>query len=193
MNTPQVLPIYIYGQPVLREVAQNITPDYPNLSELIANMFKTMYQASGVGLAAPQIGLPIRIFVVDGQPMEGREGRPESMQGFVKVFINPQIIEEKGEKWSFEEGCLSIPGIRNGVMRHEFVTIKYVDVDFKEHIETYSGIKARIIQHEHDHLEGKLFTDYASPLKKQLLKPKLQRILRGDVESDYPMVFHNGK
>ena len=185
-----ILPVYAYGQPVLREVAKKITSDFPNLEGIIADMFKTMYNANGVGLAAPQVGMPIRIFVVDGQSMEGREGRNESMQGFVQVFINPEIVDEKGEKWSFDEGCLSIPGIRNGVMRHEFVTLKYFDTHFQEKVETFSGIKARIIQHEHDHLEGKLFTDYASPLKKQILKSKLLRIQRGDIETDYPMAFY---
>lgn len=158
-------------------------------------MFETMYNASGVGLAAPQVGMNIRMFVVDGSPMasdEDDEEEPENPEllDFKKVFINPEIIEETGEPWAFEEGCLSIPGIRADVFRPEQVRIRYRDVDWVEHDEVYTGIAARIIQHEYDHLEGKLFVDYLPTLKKQMLKKKLTNISKGIVDADYKMKFH---
>ena len=178
------LPIIAYGDPVLRKKAVDITKDYPNLSELIANMFETMYHANGVGIAAPQIGLSIRLFVIDITDKEDAE-----LGEFKKVFINAQILSEDGEKWSFNEGCLSIPEIREDISRNENVTISYYDEDWNHHTETYSGFKARVIQHEYDHIEGKLFTDKLSPLRRALLKGKLDSISRGTIKVDYRMKF----
>jgi peptide deformylase len=186
-----ILPIIGYGHPVLRETTQEIGPDYPRLAELIANMFETMYHAQGVGLAAPQIGLAIRVFVVDGSPME--TSRKEDMTGFKGVFINPVKVEETGTPWGFEEGCLSIPDVRETVMRPEHVTLRFMDEHFQEHVQTWSGVKARILQHEYDHLEGKLFTDYLSPMRKQVLRTRLGRISAGEVSSEYPMKFSRKK
>ncbi|WP_027001719.1 peptide deformylase [Hugenholtzia roseola] len=175
-----IRPIYTYGQPVLRKKAQDIPNDGSvDIKQLVADMFETMYAAHGVGLAAPQIGLSQRIFVVDAASME------EGLENFKKVFINPQIIEEKGQKWEFEEGCLSIPDIRERVARQADITIEYYDQDWKHHKESYSGIAARIIQHEYDHIEGILFTDHISTFRKQLLKNKLDKIAKGKVEADY--------
>lgn len=179
-----ILPIYAYGSPVLRKKGEDISADYPNLKELIVNMYETMYESDGIGLAAPQIGLAIRLFIVDGSPIEGIQ--PE---GFKQTFINPQIIEESGEPWKYEEGCLSIPGIREAVSRQPVVKIKYLDEDFKEHTQTFDGMAARIIQHEYDHIEGKLFTDHINPLKRNLLKGKLNSITQGKVEHHYKMRF----
>jgi peptide deformylase len=179
-----ILPIYAYGSPVLRKKGEDISADYPNLKELIANMYETMYESDGIGLAAPQIGLAIRLFIVDGSPIE--DIQPE---GFKQTFINPQIIEESGEPWKYEEGCLSIPGIREAVSRQPIVKIKYLDEDFKEHTQTFDGMAARIIQHEYDHIEGKLFTDHINPLKRNLLKGKLNNITQGKVEHHYKMRF----
>jgi peptide deformylase len=175
-----IRPIYTYGQPVLRKKAQKIPNDGSvDIEQLVADMFETMYAAHGVGLAAPQIGLSQRIFVVDAASME------EGLQDFKKVFINPQIIEERGETWEFEEGCLSIPDIRERVARQAEITIEYYDQEWQHHRESYSGIAARIIQHEYDHIEGILFTDHISTFRKQLLKNKLDKIARGKVEADY--------
>lgn len=175
-----IRPIYTYGQPVLRKKAQRIPNDGSvDIEQLVADMFETMYAAHGVGLAAPQIGLSQRIFVVDAASME------EGLQDFKKVFINPQIIEERGETWEFEEGCLSIPDIRERVARQAEITIEYYDQEWQHHRESYSGIAARIIQHEYDHIEGILFTDHISTFRKQLLKNKLDKIARGKVEADY--------
>jgi peptide deformylase len=179
-----ILPIYAYGSPVLRKKGEEISADYPNLKELIANMYETMYESDGIGLAAPQIGLAIRLFIVDGSPIE--DIQPES---FKQTFINPQIIEESGEPWKYEEGCLSIPGIREAVSRQPILKIKYLDEDFKEHTQTFDGMAARIIQHEYDHIEGKLFTDHINPLKRNLLKGKLNNITQGKVEHHYKMRF----
>lgn len=190
-----ILPIVAYGDPVLKKEAVEIDKDYPNLKELIDNMFETMYQAQGVGLAAPQIGKSIRLFIVDGSPFaekeEGEEDDPmaEGMENFKKVFINPIIEEEKGEEWGFTEGCLSIPKIREEVFRHETVTISYYDENWELHEETFDGYAARIIQHEYDHVEGILFTDHLSPLKKKLLQKRLINISKGDVDVDYRMRF----
>lgn len=147
-------------------------------------MFETMYESSGVGLAAPQIGKSIRIFVVDGEPLD-----EEKLQGFKKTFINPVILKESGEKWAFEEGCLSIPGIRADILRKESLRIRYFDIDWNEHTEEYDGLAARIIQHEYDHLQGILFTDYLSAMKRRLLKSKLTDISRGQVKAEYRMKF----
>ena len=189
-----ILPIVAYGDPVLKKEAQEIDKDFPGLDKLIADMFETMYAASGVGLAAPQIGKSIRLFIVDGSPFaedeEGEEDpRAEGMENFKKVFINPIIEEETGEEWGFNEGCLSIPKIREEVFRQEKITISYYDENWELREETYEGYSARIIQHEYDHIEGVLFTDHLSPLKKRLLTKRLQNISKGDVEVSYKMKF----
>jgi peptide deformylase len=181
-----IYPIVAYGDPVLRKKSDEITIDYPNLSELIDNMFLTMYKSNGVGLAAPQIGLAIRLFVIDAAPF--KDDNPE-VENFKKVFINAQILEEEGKKWKFNEGCLSIPGIREDIDRKPTITIQYQDEDFVTHTETFDGVKARIIQHEYDHIEGILFVDYLTPLKKQLVKGRLSTISKGIVDVDYRMKF----
>lgn len=182
-----LLPIYAYGQPVLKKVAVDITPDYPNLTQLINNMWDTMYEAHGVGLAAPQIGHSIRLFIIDSEQIEKEDNLDHV--GFKKVFINAHKIEESGEKWGYEEGCLSIPNIRSEVMRKPFLKLRYLDENFVEHIETFDGINARVIQHEYDHTEGVLFTDYMSPVKRTLIKNKLENIRKGKVNADYKMKF----
>ncbi len=188
-----IFPIVAYGDPVLKKKAKDITKDYPNLSELIENMFETMYNASGVGLAAPQIGLPIRLFVIDAEPFaddeELSEEEVKTLKGFKKVFINATIAEETGEEWAFTEGCLSIPDIREDVFRNDTITINYLDENFVEHTEVYGGLAARVIQHEYDHIEGILFTDRLSSLKKRLIKGKLTNISKGKVNPDYRMRF----
>ncbi|GAA4412572.1 peptide deformylase [Nibrella viscosa] len=187
-----ILPIVAYGDPVLRKRAKDIEKGNLDVKKLSEDMFETMYASSGIGLAAPQIGQSIRLFVVDGTPLnedEPEEEQDASLQGFKKVFVNPELIEEDGDEWAFEEGCLSIPGIRADVYRPEKVRIRYFDVDWNEHEEEYDGMAARIIQHEYDHIEGKLFTDYLSPLKRQLLKKKLADITKGNVKVDYRMRF----
>jgi peptide deformylase len=190
-----IYPIVAYGDPVLKKEAEEIEKDYPELDKLIEDMFETMYAASGVGLAAPQIGKSIRLFIVDGSPFaeddeEGEEDpKAEGMENFKKVFINPIIEEEHGEEWGFNEGCLSIPKIREEVFRKERVVISYYDENWELKEETYEGYAARIIQHEYDHVDGILFTDHLSPLKKRLLTKKLQNISKGDVTVDYRMKF----
>ncbi len=179
-----ILPIVAYGDPVLKKKAVEIDRQYPNLKELIENMFETMYGSSGVGLAAPQIGLSIRLFVVDGAPFE-----EEEVKDFKRIFINPVIRNEAGEPWKFNEGCLSIPGIREDVERKEEVNIEYFDEEWKMHKEVLHGLPARIVQHEYDHIEGILFTDRISPLRKRLLKNKLANISKGEVDVDYRMRF----
>lgn len=190
-----ILPIVAYGDPVLKKVADEIDQSYPELEGLIANMFETMYHAAGVGLAAPQIGLPIRMFVVDGAPFaekdEDEEDDPKAigMENFKKVFINPEILSEEGKEWGFHEGCLSIPKIREEVFRKEKITINYFDENWVEYTETYDGYAARIIQHEYDHIEGTLFTDHLSALKRRLLTKKLSNISKGEIRVDYRMKF----
>lgn len=180
-----VYSIVAYGDPVLRSETAKIEKNGDiDVKQLSQDMFETMQNASGVGLAAPQIGKSLRIFIVDTTPMED-----EKYPDFKKTFINPEILEESGEEWDYEEGCLSIPGIREDVSRLETLTIRYFDEDWKEHIESYDGIVARIIQHEYDHLEGVLFTDYLNGFKKRLLKGKLSSISRGEVKVDYSMRF----
>lgn len=181
-----ILPIVAYGDPVLRKKAEEITPDYPELEKLIANMFETMYHSSGVGLAAPQVGVSVRLFVIDGTPFKDEDSKVE---GFKKVFINARILESSGEKWAFNEGCLSIPGIREDVNRNPKIVLKYQDEDFNEHEEIFEGLAARIIQHEYDHIEGILFIDHLNPLKKRLLKNRLLDISKGKVQVDYRMKF----
>lgn len=192
-----ILPIVAYGDPVLRKKAGDIAVEYPKLEELISNMWETMYNAHGVGLAAPQIGLPIRLFVVDTTPFSDDEDLSpedqEKLNGFKKVFINAKIIEETGKEWDFNEGCLSIPDIREDVKRKPEITITYMDENFKPHTETYDGLLARVIQHEYDHIEGIMFTDKLSSLKKRLLKGRLEKISKGKIDVDYRMRFPNIK
>jgi len=185
-----ILPIYLYGQPILRKVAQDITADYPNLKELIANMFETMYNADGVGLAAPQIGLDIRLFIIDLEPLA--EDDPE-YAGFKKVFINPKIVEYEGEVVKMEEGCLSIPGINEIVEREERIRIQYLDENFVSHDEVYDRFFARCIQHEYDHIEGKLFVDKISGIRKQLIKGKLNNLIKGRTNCRYKVKAVEGK
>lgn len=180
------LPIIAYGDSILRRKAVDITREYPDLDVLIANMFETMYGAHGVGLAAPQVGLSIRLFVIDATSFA--EDEP-ALENFKKVFINAQIQEESGEKWAFNEGCLSIPDIREDIHRQETIRISYFDENWEQHEETFSGLAARVIQHEYDHIEGKLFTDKLSPLRKALLKNRLDSISKGIVKVDYKMKF----
>ena len=191
-----ILPIVAYGTPVLKKKGSDITPDYPAFEQLLENMWETMYEANGVGLAAPQVGIAIRLFIVDASPFadddELTEEEQKQLTGFKKVFINPQI-EESGEEWAFNEGCLSIPDIREDVYRQEEIQIRYWDENFKEHTEQYSGLAARVIQHEYDHIEGVLFTDKLSPLKKRLLKRKLNDIAKGNIKPEYKMRFSTNK
>lgn len=188
-----ILPIVAYGDPVLRKKCKEITQDYPKLKELIENMWETMYQAYGVGLAAPQIGLPIRIFIIDPTAFADddslEEKEKEVLSNLKKVFINPVIVSEEGEEWAFNEGCLSIPDVREDVFRKSTITIEYLDEDFNKHRDTYNGIAARVIQHEYDHIEGILFTDKLSSLKKRLIKGKLANISKGKIEAEYRMRF----
>lgn len=177
-----ILPIYVYGQPVLRKVAEDITPDYPNLKELIANMFETMDHADGVGLAAPQIGLPIRIVTVDLDVLS--DDFPE-YKGFRKAYINAHILEVMGEQVSMEEGCLSLPGIHESVKRGDKIRVKYLDEDLVAHEEEVEGYLARVMQHEFDHLDGKMFIDHLSPLRKQMIKGKLNAMLKGKAHCSY--------
>jgi len=181
-----ILPIYAFGQPVLRKQTEEIEENSAELQKLIDDMFETMYESNGIGLAAPQIGKPLRLFIVDGSEIEDIE--PE---GFKEVFINPQIEDEFGNKWEFEEGCLSIPDIRANVTRHAELKINYLDRDFKEHTKTFDGMAARIIQHEYDHIEGILFTDRIAPLKRSMLKRRLESISKGRVNVGYKMKFPN--
>ncbi|GCD77400.1 peptide deformylase [Thermaurantimonas aggregans] len=188
-----ILPIVAYGDPVLKRKSIPIDHSYKNLNELIANMWETMYQANGVGLAAPQIGLNIRLFIVDATPFaeDPEYANEEGIKDFKKVFINAQILEESGEKWAFNEGCLSIPEIREDVSRHERIRMTWFDENFQEHTGEFDGIRARIIQHEYDHIEGILFTDRLSPLRKRLIKGKLDNILKGKVSCNYKIRFYN--
>ena len=181
-----IYPVTIIGHPILRQRAKEIDKDYPELEKIIANMFETMYSSDGVGLAAPQINKSIRIIVIDGEPMA--EDDPD-LKGFKKAFINPEIIEETGEEKLFNEGCLSIPGIREDVSRPSQVKLKYFDENFEEHVEVYDGTKARIFQHEYDHLEGILFTDRISPLRKKILKSKLMGISKGKFSASYRTIL----
>ena len=177
-----ILPIYLYGQPVLRKVAKDIAPDYPKIKELIANMYETMYNADGIGLAAPQIGLDIRLFVMDLEPLA--EDDPK-YSGFKKVFINPKIIESTGELVKMEEGCLSLPGINETVEREDTIRIQYLDENFMPKDEVYGDFFARCIQHEYDHIEGKLFIDRISGIRKQMIKSKLNNLIKGKVNCHY--------
>ncbi len=182
-----ILPIVAFGTPVLKKKAKNIKNDHEGLKELIGNMWETMYNAKGVGLAAPQIGKRIRIFLIDTIQLEEEES--ELKEGVKQVFINAEILEEEGESWLYEEGCLSIPHIRGDVERLPNITIKYFDEDFVEHTKKFEGINARVIQHEYDHIEGILFTTKLKPLKRRLIKRKLEAIKKGSVKVDYRMRF----
>lgn len=189
-----VLPVYAYGHPVLRKVAEDIAPDHAGLGQLISDMWETMYHTNGVGIAAPQVGKPVRIFVVDTiQIVEGfdEEDKAEypNEKGIKQVFINAHKVEESGEPWAYSEGCLSIPKVREDIRRAENVRLRWMDENFTEHEEIFAGITARVILHEYDHLEGKLFIDYLAPLKKRLLKKRLDEISGGKVKVDYRMVF----
>ena len=192
-----IIPIYGYGEPVLRQVGAEITPDYPNLAAIITNMYDTMYNAYGVGLAAPQVGLAIRLFIIDTEPFSDSDDLTKEEQaqlkGFKKTFINAKMILEDGEEWGFNEGCLSIPEVREDVYRNERITIEYCEADFVRKTEVFEGLIARVIQHEYDHIEGVLFTDKISTLKKTLIKKKLQNIMDGKAFPDYRMKFANKK
>ena len=191
-----ILPIVAYGHPVLRKVAHDITPDYPELATFLENMWETMYASNGVGLAAPQVNRDIRIFVVDSAQIfnnmdddERKESNYPDMPGIKQTFINAHIVEEHGDDWGYNEGCLSIPKIREDVWRPEEVTLDYLDEHFQQHRKTFNGITARIILHEYDHIEGKLFIDHLSLLKRKLLKRKLDDISKGDIKVDYKILF----
>lgn len=188
-----ILPIVGYGDPVLRKVGEEVSKDYPNLTETIANMYETMYNASGVGLAAPQVGKALRLFVIDTTPFSDDEDleteEQNQLKGFKKTFINAKMILEDGEEWCFNEGCLSIPDVREDVYRKERITIEYCEEDFVVKTEVFDGLIARVIQHEYDHIEGILFTDKISSLKKRLIQKKLKNITEGKTFQDYRMKF----
>ena len=191
-----ILPIIAYGDSVLKKVAVDIDNNYPGLEQLIADMFETMYEATGVGLAAPQVGKSIRLFIVDASPFaEEKDDEDEikeeykALKGFKKIFINAHIVEEEGEYWVFNEGCLSIPKIREDVERLPKIKINYFDENFKAHEEVYEGVAARIIQHEYDHIEGKLFIDRIKPMRRKMLQGKLSDISKGKVDVAYRMKF----
>ena len=192
-----ILPIVAYGDPVLRKVAVAIDAEFPDLEKLITNMKETMYNASGVGLAAPQIGKAIRLFLIDASPFAEDDDLSEEertvLKSFNRVFINPKILEEEGEEWLFNEGCLSIPEVREDVSRQPKITIEYQDENFTIHTETLEGLAARVFQHEYDHIEGILFTDKLSTLKKRIIKKKLENISKGKISADYRMRFPNLK
>ena len=194
---PMILPIVAYGDPVLKKLGVDINKDYPKLDLLLENMFETMYNASGVGLAAPQIGLAIRLFVVDTTPFSEDEDltgeEQKALSGFKRVFINAKITKEEGDDWVFNEGCLSIPDVREDVFRKPTITIEYLDENFKPYTEVFDGLIARVIQHEYDHIEGILFTDKLSSLKKRLIKGRLTNISKGKVDVDYRMRFPDQK
>ncbi len=189
-----ILPIVAYGADILRSKGKEITPDYPNLAKLIEDMWETMYASNGVGLAAPQINKDIRLFVIDSAQIfenqdEEDKGKYPDEPGVKQAFINAQIKALDGEEWAYNEGCLSIPKIREDVMRHESVTLTYVDENFAPQEKTFNGITARVILHEYDHIEGKLFIDYLKPFKRKLLRGKLDDISKGKVRADYKMIF----
>ncbi|MGI8951931.1 MAG: peptide deformylase [Chitinophagaceae bacterium] len=189
-----ILPIVAYGASVLRKKAEDISPDFPGLEKLIADMWETMYASNGVGLAAPQVNKNIRLFVMDSSQIfahqeDDEKGKYPDEPGTKGVFINAHTIELNGEEWMYNEGCLSIPKIREDIVRPQTITIKYLDENFQPHLQTFNGLSARIIQHEYDHIEGKLFIDYLKPLKKKMLKGKLNDISKGNIKVDYKMIF----
>jgi peptide deformylase len=189
-----ILPVVAYGAPILRKIASDITPDYADLKKLIGDMWETMYNSNGVGLAAPQINKDIRLFVMDtvqifdNQEEDEKDEFPDA-PGYKGVFINAQIVSLEGAKWNYNEGCLSIPKIREDISRNEVVTLQFMDENFETKIQTFNGITARVILHEYDHIEGKLFIDHISPLKKTLMKRKLEDISKGKIKVDYRMIF----
>lgn len=189
-----ILPIVAYGTPILRQVSKEITQDYPDLAKLIEDMWETMYSSNGVGLAAPQVNRDIRLFIIDSRQVfenleENEKDKYPDGPGIKQVFINAHVVAVDGEEWSYNEGCLSIPKIREDISRSEEVTLDFLDENFEPYTETYNGISARIILHEYDHIEGKLFIDYLKPLKRKLLKSKLDDITRGKISVDYKMSF----
>lgn len=191
-----IFPIVAFGHPVLRKVAEDIDASYPDLPGLIEDMWETMYASNGVGLAAPQVNRPIRLFVVDSAQIfanmdeeERKENQYPDTPGIKQVFINAHIVEEVGEDWPYNEGCLSIPKVREDIYRAEEVTLEYFDEHFKKHVRTFNGITGRVILHEYDHIDGRLFIDHISPLKRKLLKRKLEDISRGNIKVDYKMLF----
>ena len=189
-----ILPIVAYGSPDLRKVCDEVTPDHPGLNQLIADMWETMYNSNGVGLAAPQVNVPIRLFVMDSEQIfenqeEDEKGEYPDEPGYKGVFINAQIITLNGKEWAYNEGCLSIPKIREDIYRNEEITMEFEDENFAVHTKTFNGITARVILHEYDHIEGKLFIDHLKPLKRKLMKRKLDDISRGKIKVDYRMVF----
>ena len=192
-----ILPIVAYGCQVLRTKATAVDQNYPELKSLISNMWETMYEANGVGLAAPQVGVSKRLFVIDAAPFaQDEELSPEEakvLEGFKKVFINPIMVEEKGSEWEFTEGCLSIPNIREDISRKAQITIQFLDENFNQQTLSLDGLPARVVQHEYDHIEGVLFTDKLSPLKKRLLKRKLSDITKANIKPDYKMRFLNNR
>lgn len=181
-----LLPIIRFGSPILRKKCREITTEYPQLDSLLNDMWETMYEASGVGLAAPQINKDIRLFIIDTTPFLEDEDKSDK-EAIKKVFINPRIIKETGEEWLFNEGCLSIPDIREDILRKESITIEYLDEHFKKHTDNFDGLSARVIQHEYDHVNGILFTDKISPLRKRMIRGKLLDISKGRVKTDYKM------
>ena len=181
-----ILPIVAFGFPVLRKKCEEITPEYPEFDVLLKNMWETMYESNGVGLAAPQINKAIRVFLIDTAPFMEEEEEGDVIK---KVFINAEIIEEDGEEWIFNEGCLSIPDVREDIKRNPNITIKYQDENFDWHTDVFDGLTARVIQHEYDHIEGKLFIDYISPLRKRMIKRKLENISKGNIQVGYRMKF----
>ncbi len=189
-----ILPIVAYGSPVLRKVCDDISPDYPGLDKLIADMWETMYNSNGVGLAAPQVNVPVRLFIMDSEQIfenqeDDEKGEYPDEPGFKGVFINAHIIKLNGKEWAYNEGCLSIPKIREDVYRNEEVTIEFEDENFMVHTQSFIGLSARVILHEYDHIEGKLFIDHLKPLKRKLMKRKLDDISKGKITVDYRMVF----
>jgi peptide deformylase len=187
-----ILPIYAYGQPVLKKKAKEIDADFPGLEKLIADIWETMYHANGIGLAAPQIGKSIRLFLVDTEQLKDEDEEEETTK-VKKVFINATKVEEEGEVWPYEEGCLSIPDITGEVERPEQITLRYFDEDFNEHVETFTGINARVIQHEYDHVDGVLFVEHLKPVRKQLIRRKLEGIRKGKAKAKYHMKFYSKK
>lgn len=188
-----VLPIYAYGQPVLKKVAAPIEPGFEGLEQLLADMWETMYQAEGVGLAAPQVGMSIRLFVIDTEQLDKEDRKGDKEPGFKKVFINARMVDETGDLWTYEEGCLSIPRIRGDVERPPHIRIRYQDENFQEHEETFTGVNARVIQHEYDHIQGVLFTERLKPLKKRLIQRRLEDIRQGKITMDYKLRFYTGR
>lgn len=185
-----ILPIVAYGDPVLKKRGEDLEKGDPALPKILEDMWETMYNAHGVGLAAPQVGKSLRLFVVDASPFaEDSDDEKEVLEGFKKVFVNPVIVEEDGDEWAFSEGCLSIPDIHEDVYRHERLRVKYFDENWNEHDEVLTGLAARVVQHEYDHIEGVLFVEHLSPLRRRMLKGKLQNITKGKINVSYRMKF----